>query len=103
MLFEVVNVDFSASGTRFLLYPQAPVLRGFQQPEAVYVSIPPRQIERGPGDERMYVAHADDKPSPYEYPYLPPYKGPTLAPAEPGPRSRHALRRTVDRDVGSVW
>ncbi len=85
MLKERVNVDFSAFGTRFLLYPQAPVLRGFHVPETVYVSLPPGQIERGPADRRMYVVNADDKPAPYEFPYLPPYAGPVHAPAEPGP------------------
>lgn len=84
MLIECVNADFSHCGTRFLLFPQAPVVRGFERPETIYVSLPPSAISAGPADERIYVANARDKPSPYEFPYLPPYRGPSHAPAEAG-------------------
>jgi hypothetical protein len=85
MLRERVNVDFSATGSRFLLFPQPPFLEGFEEPEVVYVSPPPGSIEAGPGDDRMYVANALDKTRPYEYPYLPPHRGAEYPPARPGP------------------
>lgn len=84
MLSELVNVDFSRFGSRFLLFPQPPVVEGFEVPEVVYVSAPAGSLAPGPGDERMYVANARDKPGPYEFPYLPPYDGAQFAPARPG-------------------
>jgi hypothetical protein len=71
-------------GTRFLLYPQAPVLAGGGAPEAVWVSPPAGSVAAGPADARMYVVDPIEK-SPYGDEYLPPYRGPTHAPAEPGP------------------
>ena len=83
-LCELVNVDFSDRGTRFLLYPQPPVLNGFEHPETVYVSLPPSAIESGPGDDRMYVVNPRQKRTPYEFPYLPPFVGARHAPARAG-------------------
>lgn len=69
-------------GTRFKLYPQAPVLEAFREPEIVWVSRPAGSVGPGPADDRMYVVDAIDK-QPYEFPYLPPYRGATLPPAQP--------------------
>jgi hypothetical protein len=79
-----LELDFSASGTRFLLFPQPPILPGFEKPETVWVSTPPSAIERGPADARMYVADAVAK-TPYEFPDMPPYAGSVNAPAVAGP------------------
>lgn len=72
-------------GTRFRLYPQSPVLASSQSPETVWIARPPGSIGPGPSDERMYVVDALGKESHYEYPYLPPWRGPASAPVEPGP------------------
>ncbi|MGI9334786.1 MAG: hypothetical protein ACR2RL_16710 [Gammaproteobacteria bacterium] len=64
------------SGARFKLFPQPPVVTGASEPETVAVSLAPGRVLPGPSDDRMYVRDAIDKPSYYEYPYLPPYEGP---------------------------
>ncbi len=79
------EVDGVAGGTRFRLYPQMPDLEGFSRPETVRVSPPPGTIGAGPFDGAMRVVDALDKPEPYEFPYMPPYRGPTHPPALPGP------------------
>jgi hypothetical protein len=72
-------------GTRFLVYPQPPFVPGYERPETVWVSVPPGSILPGPSDARMYVVDPRlDKP-PYDAPFLPPYVGITMPPAEPGP------------------
>lgn len=70
------------AGTRFLLYPQAPP--SFAAPERVWIASPPGSIGPGPSDHRLHaVLPAIDKP-PYAPPqWMPPYDGPTLAPAMP--------------------
>jgi hypothetical protein len=100
-------------GTRFLLYPQAPVLHTAEL-ETVWVSPPPGSIRPGPADHRMYAVDAIGK-LPYEFPYLPPYRGPArppvapdrdghfdyLVPGDPGFAAAHmygSVRRVLD-----VW
>lgn len=73
-------LDFSSTGTRFRLFPQPPLLRGFETPETVWVSTPPAALGPGPADERMYVADAVVK-TPYEFPDLPPFTGEIHPPA----------------------
>ena len=73
-----------ATGTRFKLYPQAPVLAAFAEPETVWVSQRPGTIQPGPADDRIYVVEPVDKPRLYDFPYLPPYRGPIRAPVAPG-------------------
>jgi hypothetical protein len=67
------------TGTRFRLFPQSPVLEAYREPETVWISCEPGTIGPGPSDDRMYVIDALDK-RPYEYPFLPPYKGPARPP-----------------------
>jgi hypothetical protein len=58
-----------------------------QEPETVWLTPPPGSIGAGPSDDRMYVVDAIAKERPYEYPYLPPYRGarnPPLRPAGDG-------------------
>ncbi|MGH6931640.1 MAG: hypothetical protein ACREEE_04320 [Dongiaceae bacterium] len=82
-------VDASVSadelGTRFLLFPQAPSLSGYGEPERVWVSPPAGTIGPGPSDDRMYVVDPIEKPDHYEYPYMPPFHGAANPPVEPGP------------------
>ena len=73
-----------ATGTRFRLYPQPPVLAAIQGPETVWVSPVAGSIRPGPADDRMYVVDAIGKHLPYDYPYLPPYHGRHHPPVEPG-------------------
>jgi hypothetical protein len=72
-------------GTRIRLFPQAPFLAGFTEPEVVWLSPAAGSIEPGPSDNRMYVIDALNKTLPYEFPYLPPYFGPARPPVRPSP------------------
>ena len=73
----------SGSGTRFKLYPQPPYLAGHREPEIVVLSPPVGALAAGPSDDFMYVVDPADAKEPYEFPYLPPYRGLVHAPAEP--------------------
>ncbi|WP_245436944.1 hypothetical protein [Mesorhizobium helmanticense] len=75
--------DSMSGGTRFLLFPQAPHVSGYERPETVWLSTPPGQIRAGPEDSRMYVRDPILEKQPYEFPYLPPFVGDVVAPAEP--------------------
>ena len=72
-------------GVRFRLFPQAPVVPAFAEPETVVISRAPGSIGPGPSDERMYVVDALQKSRPYAFPFLPPFVGPANAPILPGP------------------
>lgn len=76
--------DVPGRGTRFRLYPQPPILTSIQGPETVWVAAPPGSIGPGPSDDRMYVVDAIGKARPYDYPFLPPYRGPRNPPVQPG-------------------
>ncbi len=75
----------SGAGTRFLLYPQAPTTRGYEKPELVWISDPLGTVGAGPSNDRMYVVDPAIEKTPYEFPFLPPYNGPSFPMAEPGP------------------
>ena len=77
--------DPATAGTRFLLFPQPPVLSAFAEPEIVRVSRPPWEIAPGPADERMVVVDAVDKRRPYDTRFLPPYPDAIFPPVQPGP------------------
>ena len=72
-------------GTRFRLYPQAPISPDARPPEVVRVSPPAGTVGPGPADDRMYVADAVRKDRPYEPPGGPPYRGARRLPVTPGP------------------
>ena len=66
------------SGTRFKLFPQAPVLRPDRPPEVVSVSTRPGLIGPGPSDHRLYLLNPIGKRQPYGVsrgPYGTPYLG----------------------------
>jgi hypothetical protein len=72
------------SGTRFLLIPQ--YAGGYAEPEAVLLSSPAGSLGPGPSDSRMIAIAPLDKPGPYVPPYfMPPWTGPCVPPALPGP------------------
>lgn len=83
MSFVDLNAAYRDSGTRFRVYPQAPVLESIVDPETIWVSKPRGTIGPGPADQQMYVSDAIDKKSPYEPPFFPPYRGRVHAPAVP--------------------
>ena len=81
-----------AGGTRFLLYPQPPIINPDRPPEAVYVSSPAGSLRPGPADHRMYTINPVGKWPPYgmqidrrgePYMYLPPWDGDVHPPARP--------------------
>ncbi len=76
--------SYRGRGTRFLLYPQPPVLASVLGPEIIWVSRAPGSIRPGPADDRMYVVDAVGKDRHYEFPYLPPWTGPRNSPVQPG-------------------
>jgi hypothetical protein len=80
-----LDLIYGGSGTRFLLYPQAPVMPGYTDPEVVWVSPPAGSIAPGPADDRMYVVDPIGKRRLYEFPHLPPWRGPCHPPAPPAP------------------
>jgi len=71
-------------GTRFRLYPQPPVLESIHGPETVWIAHPPGSIGPGPSDNRMYVVDAVGKDRYYDFPFMPPWRGPCNPPALPG-------------------
>jgi hypothetical protein len=70
-------------GTRVRLFPQAPFLPGFGEPEVVWLSPPAGTVQPGPADDRIYVVDAVEKAEPYEFPYLPPFLGVANPPVTP--------------------
>lgn len=76
------DLDYSAYGTRFRLFPQSPLLTAYQIPETVWLPLRPSEIMPGPSDTRMYISDAINKPH-YDYPFLPPYQGETNSPVLP--------------------
>jgi len=76
-------MELQGNGTRFRVYPQAPVLQAVTVPETIWVSPPPGAVGAGPADDQMYVADAVDKRVPYGEPDLPPYSGLVHEPPQP--------------------
>ena len=78
-----LNSAYQQSGTKFRVYPQAPVLASITNPEVIWVSPSSGSIAAGPSDHQMYVTDAISKRAPYEAVDLPPYQGPVCEPALP--------------------
>jgi hypothetical protein len=89
-------------GTRVRLFPQAPFLAGFAEPEVVWLSPAAGSVAPGPADDRMYVIDALDKPEPYTFPYLPPYHGPVRTPVAPDSAGHFAHLSPEGRDFLAV-
>ncbi|MGR9277957.1 hypothetical protein ACU8KI_25540 (plasmid) [Rhizobium leguminosarum] len=75
----------AALGTRFLVFPQAPFIPGYEKPEVVWIGASAGPILAGPSDHRMYVVEPVEPKRPYALPFLPPYRGLLRPPVEPGP------------------
>lgn len=84
----------SKKGTKFLVFPQPGFLEGFKDPETIFVSVAPSDIQPGPADTRMQVIDAVDK-VPYSQFTRPPYFGPRHPPVQAGP-SGHFDHLDVD-------
>jgi hypothetical protein len=89
-------------GTRVRLFPQAPFLAGFAEPEVVWLSPAAGSVRPGPSDDRMYVVDAIDKREPYQFPYLPPYRGPARPPVLPDAEGHFAHLPVTSRDFLAV-
>jgi hypothetical protein len=61
-------------------------LAAFKRPEIVWVSPPPGKIQAGPADERMYLIDPNEPKKPYEFPHMPPYRGPAFPAVQPDPQ-----------------
>lgn len=72
------------TGTRFKIFPQPRYLSAFSEPEIIYVSVAPSQIQPGPADDRMYVIDPPNK-RPYQLHQYPPFRGETNSPVKAGP------------------
>lgn len=102
------------SGTRFRLFPQAPYVMPFNEPETVWVSPPAGTVGPGPSDDRMYVIEPLGKTRPYgttvrrrgsSIPYFPPWDGEIHSPAMPGPDGHfdHLEAGTVQFEAAHVY
>jgi hypothetical protein len=69
-----LDLELAQSGTRFRIFPQPRFLNIIDEPELVYVSVPPERMLDGPADDRMYVIDAVSK-LPYSGIFRPPYGG----------------------------
>jgi hypothetical protein len=81
-----LDAQLEQTGTRFRLFPQARYLPSFSQPETVFVSTPPNQMQPGPADDRMFVVDALNKKR-YGAPGAsdPQWQGGQRDPVRPGP------------------
>ncbi|CDM62954.1 MULTISPECIES: hypothetical protein [Rhizobium] len=78
----------AGTGTRFWIFPQPPFIPGYEQPDRVWLSILPDQINEGPSDALMYVADPLYSKQPYGMSRLPPFEGIRRPPVQAGP-DRH--------------
>ena len=77
-----LNTFFAPTGSRFLVFPQSPVLADFATPERITVSSPRGSLGPGPSDGRMYTLRPIAK-APYGDADLPPFRGRQDRPAMP--------------------
>lgn len=84
--------QIGSGGTRFLLYPQPPIINPDREPEVVMVSSPAGSLGPGPEDHRMYTINPVGKWPPYGIQnnrfgqptmYLPPWDGDIYSPPKP--------------------
>jgi hypothetical protein len=80
-----LDAALQQTGTRFRLFAQSRSLPAFSQPETIYVSKQPNQIQPGPADDRMFVVDAINK-KPYGSPGSsePQWTGSSNNPVKPG-------------------
>ncbi|WP_051623419.1 hypothetical protein [Clostridium hydrogeniformans] len=98
---QELDTKLSETGTRFRVYPQNKNLKGFNEPELIYINSKPGTIKAGPQDDRMYVIDAKNK-NPYDHPYLPPYSGQHYPNVEPDSEGHFDYIDPKDRAFGST-
>ncbi|WP_051236891.1 hypothetical protein [Paenibacillus pinihumi] len=99
---QLLDAQARENGTRFMIYPQNKKLKGFEQPEVVYINLPPGSIQVGPEDDRMYVVDAKDK---HEYRIVgegPRYSGPRFPPVQPNEEGHFDHIHPDDRAFSST-
>ena len=106
--------DSRRTGTRFKVFPQAPYVAPFNEPETVWVSPPAGTVGPGPADDCMYVIDPVGKTQPYgtplrsrgsSIPYLPPWNGEVHPPAMPDPEGHfdHLEPGTAEFEAAHVY
>ncbi len=105
--------NWNRTGTRFRVFPQAPYVAPFNEPETVWVSPPAGTVGPGPADDRMYVIEPIGKSRPYGTPvrpgcpvaYSPPWDGEVQPPAMPDPNGHfdHLEPGTAEFEVAHVY
>lgn len=104
----------SRAGTRFRVFPQAPYVAPFNEPETVWVSPPAGTVGPGPSDGRLYVIEPVGKSNPYETTlrrdgstvlHMPPWDGEIKPPAMPDPNGHfdHLEPGTTEFEVAHVY
>lgn len=78
-----LTTRYERTGTRFLIWPQLRGLKGFGEPDTVYINAAPGTIQPGPQDDSIYVVDAENKISYDDSGGWPPYAGARREPGEP--------------------
>ncbi len=78
-----LDIRYSKTGTRFLVFPQPQFLPGFARPVTIHVDSTPGAIWVGLADDHMCVVGARGKRPYSKTGQVPPYAGKRLRPAEP--------------------
>lgn len=74
-----LNAQYKGRGTRFSVLTQPRFLAGFEEPETIWISTPPKAIFPGPSDEAISVVDAIGKPFTDAEDYVP-HSGKVVAP-----------------------
>ncbi len=96
-----LDAALETTGTRFRLFVQPRFVRGFEEPETIWVSIPPEDIQAGPADDRMYVLDAINK-RPYDRFNQRPFFGQSHPRVQPGPDGHFDHLDTDSREFSSA-
>ncbi|MGM2417584.1 hypothetical protein ACS2MN_30015 [Bacillus cereus group sp. BceL062] len=99
---QFLDAQVRESGTKFLVYPQNKKLKGFEQPEVIFINLPPGSIQAGPEDAKMYVIDARNK---LHYRFVgegPPYQGPRFPPVQANQEGHFDHIRPNDRAFSST-
>lgn len=99
---QFLDAQARESGTKFLVYPQNKKLKGFEQPEVIFINLPPGSIQAGPEDAKMYVIDAKNK---LHYRFVgegPPYQGPRFPPVQANQEGHFDHIRPNDRAFSST-
>src|SRR5947208_930500 len=79
-----LDKQLNKSGTRFRLFAQARYLPSFQNPETIAISVPPKQMQPGPADSRIYTIDAINKKPYGPNGAQPQWQGASNPPVKPG-------------------